>query len=57
MKDNAIRSISKSVVVRVSVKGYMTDDMEVKWYCPMWLLRPMASLRSRIPNLLVLDFI
>lgn len=43
------------VVVRANEKGYMTEDMVVEWYRLVWLMRPGASLRKGIPNLLVLD--
>lgn len=41
--------------MRVNQKGYMTENMVVKRYRLVWLLRPGASLKDHIPNLLVLD--
>lgn len=48
-------ALPKGVVVRVNEKGFMTDDMVVEWYRLVWLLRPGASLKKDIPNMLVLD--
>ncbi|KAH7959420.1 hypothetical protein HPB49_010997 [Dermacentor silvarum] len=47
--------LPKGVVVWVNAKGFMTDEMVVEWYRLVWLLRPGASLKREIPNLLVLD--
>ncbi|KAH8019343.1 hypothetical protein HPB51_019174 [Rhipicephalus microplus] len=48
------RALFIGIVAQVNANGFMTDDMVVEWYRLVWLLRPWASLKKDIPNLLVL---